>query len=353
MSDKNLNQRQMDILTRMKLDTQYTAEEIASFSEVPRASATLRRDMQALVALDFVARQGEKKGTHYTKTERGALFNPIDARVYFLKETDARGGLTRYRHGLWRAIPQSLFTTKEQQAFDAATETYVKRSRESSDVVRTKELERFVVELSWKSSRIEGNTYTLLDTERLLRDGIEAPGHTKNEATMIINHKKAFQYVLAARGTRAFLDKRFVEDVHAVLVEGLGIARGFRKGVVGVTGSSYRPLDVPAQLEGETDALCARAGQLDDPYSQALLMLLGISYIQPFEDGNKRTARLLANAVLLDTGRSPLSYRSVDETRYRESMLTFYEQLSIIPMKNIFTEQYYFACEQYLQVVLT
>ncbi|MDB5274953.1 MAG: Fic family protein, partial [Chitinophagaceae bacterium] len=212
-----------------------------------------------------------------------------------------------------------------------------------------KELERFVIEFSWKSSKIEGNTYTLLDTERLIRDGVEAAGHTEDEATMILNHKKAFQYILSTKGARDFTDKRFIEDVHSVLIEGLGVSRGFRKASVGITGSSYRPLDIPAQLEEATEDLCNAVRALSDPYSQALLMLVGISYIQPFEDGNKRTARLIANAMLIANEKAPLSYRNVDETLYRESMLTFYEQLSIVPMKRIFADQYLFSSEQYLQ----
>jgi Fic family protein len=246
-------------------------------------------------------------------------------------------------------VPNRLFSESEIRAFTASTESFLARSRDISETVRSKELERFVIELSWKSSRIEGNTYTLLDTERLIREGVEASGHTKDEATMILNHKKAFQFILERIASDGPLTKHFIEGVHSILIEGLGVSRGFRKGVVGITGSSYRPLDVPAQLEEETESLCARGTALADPYSQALLMLVGISYIQPFEDGNKRTARLIANAILIAHNKAPLSYRSVDEVHYRESLLTFYEQLSIVPMKDIFSEQYIFACEQYLK----
>ena len=159
-----------------------------------------------------------------------------------------------------------------------------------------KELERFIIELSWKSSRIEGNTYTLLDTERLLARGIEAPGHDRNEAVMILNHKEAFKFV--------------------------------RKEAV--------------------DALCRAVSRIESPQGKALVALLGVSYIQPFEDGNKRTARLIANALLLAGGCSPLSYRSVDENAYREAILVFYELNSLIPFKKIFVEQYRFAAETYL-----
>ncbi|MBI5456727.1 Fic family protein [Candidatus Kaiserbacteria bacterium] len=333
----------------MGLDTDYSAESLANLFDIAPAPATLRRDMQKLELHGYVTRRGEKRGRKYAKTELGALLSPLDAHAYFLKETDVRRGLKTYRHGLWNAVPESLFTTGERAAFAAATDIYHARSRDISEVVRAKELERFVIELSWKSSRIEGNTYTLLDTERLLREGVEAPGHGKGEAMMILNHKKAFQYILESKNKREFVNKHFVEDVHGILVENLGVSRGFRKGVVGVTGSSYRPLDIPAQLEEETGVLCQAAAQIKDAYSQALLMLVGISYIQPFEDGNKRTARLIANAVLIAHEKAPLSYRSVDETLYRESMLTFYEQLSIVPMKKIFSDQYLFACEQYLK----
>lgn len=351
MSDIKINERQTTILRGMALESKLAAEDIAVFFDSAPAPATLRRDMRQLEVLGLVQKYGLKRGTKYEKTVRGAFSTPLDAHDYFLKEVDIRGGRTHYYHGLWDVTLVTLFDDKEKRVLDLATEQFSKKSLNLSDTLRAKELERFVIELSWKSSRIEGNTYTLLDTERLLREGIEAPGNTKDEATMIVNHKKAFQYILEAKGNASVFDKRFMEDVHAILVEGLGISRGFRKGVVGVSGSSYRPLDIPAQLEEETTALCTAAARLDDPYSQALLMLVGLSYIQPFEDGNKRTARLVTNAVLMSRGRAPLSYRNVDEVRYRESMLTFYEQLSVVPMKKIFSEQYVFSCEQYVKGV--
>ena len=83
-------------------------------------------------------------------------------------------------------------------------------------------------------------------------------------------------------------------------------------------------------------------------YSKALTALVGLSYIQPFEDGNKRTARLVCNAILLVSNYAPLSYRSVDENYYRESILVFYEKNSLLSMKDIFTEQYIFSTQNYL-----
>lgn len=101
------------------------------------------------------------------------------------------------------------------------------------------------------------------------------------------------------------------------------------------------------QIREGLEALLAAIARVETPYAKALMALLGISYLQPFEDGNKRTARLLANAILLAYGCAPLSYRSVDEGEYREATLVFYEINSIIPFKKIFTDQYDFAARTY------
>ena len=122
---------------------------------------------------------------------------------------------------------------------------------------------------------------------------------------------------------------------------------GFRRKPVGVTGSLYRPLDTLHQITEAVDVLAESVLRADTPYAKALIALVGISYIQPFEDGNKRTSRLMANALLLAHGCAPLSYRSVDEVVYREAMLVFYELHSLVLLMKIFIEQYDFAAHNY------
>jgi fido (protein-threonine AMPylation protein) len=122
---------------------------------------------------------------------------------------------------------------------------------------------------------------------------------------------------------------------------------GLRKNPVGVVGSIYRPLDNIHQLAEGIDELSSVVSRMTTPYAKALIALLGISYLQPFADGNKRTSRIFANAILLAHGRAPLSYRSVSEDDYREAMLVFYELNSIVPMKKIFIEQYVFSANNY------
>ena len=213
--------------------------------------------------------------------------------------------------------------------------------------IKKKKLERLIIELSWKSSKIEGNTYTLLDTEKLILEHKEAPGHDKKEAHMILNHKDAFTFVHENKKEFRNLTRANLEQLHGIIVKDLSVGTGLRQKPVGVTGSKYRPLDNIHQIKDAVEALAVAISFASTPYAKALLALIGISYIQPFEDGNKRTSRIMANALLLAHHLAPLSYRSVEEKDYREAMLVFYEINSIVQLKKIFIEQYVFAAQNY------
>ena len=164
---------------------------------------------------------------------------------------------------------------------------------------------------------------------------------------MILNHKEAFKFIRENSTIFKELNLAKLEEVHTILVKDLNVNLGIREKAVGVTGSIYRPLDNIHQIKEAITALCGVVNNMSSPYAKALIVLLGISYIQPFEDGNKRTSRLVANSILLAHGHAPLSYRSVDENDYREAVLAFYELNSIVPFKKIFIEQYVFAAENY------
>ncbi len=244
-------------------------------------------------------------------------------------------------------MPERIFSEKEIALFEAATVEYLKRSEDLPSTLAKKELERLIIELSWKSSRIEGNTYTLLDTEKLILNNETAVGHEPAEAKMILNHKDAFTFVREHASEFDTVTRANLEKLHSIITGGLGVGAGLRSRPVGVVGSVYHPLDNIHQIREGVDHISAMVSRMASPYAKAMLALLGISYLQPFEDGNKRTARLAANAILLRYGRAPLSYRSVDENEYREAMLVFYELNSIVPFKRIFLAQYDFAARNY------
>ncbi|OGG66605.1 hypothetical protein A3C21_02865 [Candidatus Kaiserbacteria bacterium RIFCSPHIGHO2_02_FULL_59_21] len=309
---------------------------------------TVKRDIALLLKEGYLISTGSGPSVAYELSLRGRLFLPLDAHAYCAVEPDKRLASAHFNFDLFPNMPETVFTEDERALLEKATIAYRARSGNMSKALHEKELERFVIELSWKSSRIEGNTYTLLDTERLIREGIEAPDHSRAEATMIVNHKRAFDFVRVQRDSFARgLDRALVEEVHRLLVEGLGVSHGVRTRVVGITGTAYRPLGNPYQIREALKRLYARINSIFDPYSKALVALAGLSYVQPFEDGNKRAARLIGNALLLGADRAPLSYRSVDEVAYREAIVVFYEVQSIEPLKKIFIEQYLFSAAQY------
>ncbi len=308
---------------------------------------TVKRALSEMVKEGILEVSGSGRSTSYDIGLRGRVFADINAKQYVSIEPDKRYGQSRYNFDLLRTFPDDIFTDEELAKLNASTNEYNHRIANLSPIIRKKELERLVIELSWKSSKIEGNTYTLLDTEKLILENKEASGHSKAETQMILNHKDAFSYIHNYSSQFDTLTRKNLEDLHSLLIKGLNVNLGLRTRPVGVVGSIYRPLDNIYQITEATEDLSRAVSQSKTPYAKALLAILGISYVQPFEDGNKRTARLMANGLLMSHSLAPLSYRSIDAEEYRSAMLVFYEINSIIPMKKIFIEQYKFAAENY------
>ena len=311
------------------------------------SSVTVKRILSEMVKNGIIMSIGSGRSTSYKVTVRGKVFAEIDARDYCSLEPDKRYGQRGYNFDLLSNFPGDIFTEPELNVLNNATIAYEQRTKDLPISIQKKELERLVIELSWKSSKIEGNTYTLLDTEKLILENREAPGHDRKESQMILNHKDAFNFVHEHQDNFKTLTRKNLEELHAIIVEDLNVGLRLRQKPVGVLGSTYRPLDNIHQIGEAIEDLSAAISWAGTPYAKALLALLGISYIQPFEDGNKRTGRLMANALLLSYDRAPLSYRSVDENEYREAMLVFYELNSILPFKKIFIDQYEFAAKNY------
>ena len=204
-------------------------------------------------------------------------------------------------------------------------------------------LDRMLIDLSWNSSRLEGNTYWLLDTKRLLEFGDAAEGLDSRETQMILNHKHAIEF-LVETGDQIGYDRRTVLNLHALLAEDLlpdpfapGRLRTMR---VGIEASAYMPLDIPAQVEEAFDRLLATARQIADPFEQALFCLVQLPYLQAFDDVNKRVSRLAANIPLIKHNLSPLSFNDVPRDYYTDALLLIYEQNDVRLMKELFLWAY-------------
>jgi len=175
-----------------------------------------------------------------------------------------------------------------------------------------------MIEFSWKSSEIEGNTYSLLNTEALIKENVEGKGKSKKETQMILNHKDAFNESIQNRERFLKLDYSDIEYIHSVLTKDLGITKNIRNAGIGITGTKYKPLDNSFQIKEVLQEMIKLLNKKESFLEKAFLAVVLISYIQAFEDGNKRTARMFSNAILLAYNSIPLSYRIVDVEEYKK-----------------------------------
>lgn len=199
-----------------------------------------------------------------------------------------------------------------------------------------KELEYLTIELSWKSSSLEGNTYTLLDTQLLLLEGIKAKNKTEFETQMILNHKNAIAFIV--EHPELFTNKivfRTLEELHRIIGYNLGIGSGVRKKIARITASNYEPLSNPHSLRENANDALSLMSRAANPFAKALLALALIPYMQIFEDGNKRTGRMLANAILIHSIGRGFSLRKTDARRLALAYLAFYEFNSVRALSNL------------------
>ena len=347
---KMYNKRQELILDFIKDNPNINRDRISLFLEkinIKTSKVTIVRDLNALIQDGLIEKSGNAKSTIYSASLKTDLLTEINVDKYFDIEEDFRKLKTKgFNFEIFSAL-KNLLTQKEKLELDELNSTFRKKKLSLTQKLLQKELERLTVELAWKSSKIEGNTYTLLDTERLLKDHVSAKGKSSDETNMVINHKKALDYVLNDPDYFNQLTISKIEDIHRILVENLGVFTGIRRGTVGIIGTEYRPLDNAFQIKEALKKLIDVINQTKHPVEKALIAVMMIAYIQPFEDGNKRTSRIVGNALLLAHDYCSLSYRSVDEIEYKKAIILFYEQNNASYFKKLFIDQFKQAVEKY------
>ncbi|MEK7458499.1 MAG: Fic family protein [Patescibacteria group bacterium] len=341
--------RQKTILAFLAQFEKLSREQIAEKLEIiyPVSKATLARDLSELLERGQVVAVGNGPARFYRLTFQHPLLKTIDLHQYFAFDADQRQGVkTSFNNGLFVHL-HDLLSKDEQSKFQNIFRSFTQATEKVDATIRQRELERFVIELSWKSSKIEGNTYTLLETERLIKENQETQGHPKQEAVMILNHKDAFQTIVKDRHAFRKINLRSIVELHNVLTKNLNIESGIRKHAVGITGTTYKPLDNEWEIKEALEKLIITVNSTAYPLEKGLIIASMMAYLQPFADGNKRTARMLANAVLLAHDYFPLSYRSVDENEYKLAQILFYETHNVYHVKRLFLEQYTFALSIY------
>jgi len=343
------NTRKQQIIDFLKTKGQCSSKEIFDGLGESFSYATLKRILTDLIANNYLITSGRGKGTKYLLSPAYELICPINIQRYYEKEIDERQIIENFNSEIITEVlgKYNSFTDSELDKLILLQKEYQKNISELSETEYKKELERLAIDLSWKSSQIEGNTYTLLETERLLREKETASGKTKEEAVMLLNHKDALDFIIEHDDYLNPLTVSKVEDIHSILTKELAVERNVRKRRVGISGTNYKPLDNEFQIMEALRNSCDVINKKEIIFEKALLALVLISYIQPFMDGNKRTARIVSNAILMNHNYCPLSFRTVDSIDYKKSMLLFYEQNNISSFKEIFINQFEFAVRTY------
>lgn len=280
----------------------------------------IQRRLNALVELSVLQRVGAGPSTAYQANA------PAIARAYlctdYLKRDRKEYDPTRveaYRPNESRRLPEAL-GREMRELSDTAIEAGVT----INDVI----FRRLMIDTAWASSRMEGNTYTLGETEALIEEGIEPADRTAAETQMIRNHAEAVEtLILNARDLE--LSVHTLRGLHGILSRGLlgnsDQEGAIRKRPVFIGKSSYIPLADPHRLEEGLRVIVSKACQIEDAFEQSFFLLTEIPYLQPFDDVNKRVGRIAANLPLLSRGLCPMTYYGLDDSDYIHGILAFYE----------------------------
>ncbi len=345
----------------------------------PKASEAKKRSMHRrlvkLIELNRIKSTGAGKGTRYLLVDtskqavilhkeeahlgaEGGLFVPLSNIGLELQKSVRRPfgerALVAYeRQFLSKYSPNSTFflTTNERKYL--AEVGKAQDGAQPAGTYARQILNRLLIDLSWNSSRLEGNTYTILDTHVLLETGKHAEGKSAEDAQMILNHKDAIEFLVESATDIGF-NRYTILNLHSFLSNNLlpdpQASGRLRTKIIGIGQSSYTPLATPAIIEECFNELLAKASAIQDPFEQAFFVSVQLPYLQPFEDVNKRVSRLAANIPLIKKNISPLSFVDVPETLYKDAMLSVYELNKTELARDVFVWAYDRSARRYAAI---
>lgn len=332
------------------LDELASASEPMSASELAERTGIARRTLLRRLSELVEARHVEAVGRG--RARRYALRPERDLDAHFAKPHIARAPV-----GWDRAFLQS-YVPNETHYLSASSRAELRsigapESTLPAGTYARRILDRLLIDLSWNSSRLEGNTYSLLDTEELLLRGREPEGHSRLETQMVLNHKAAIDF-LVDNPDEFDLEPWVVRNLHALLAEALladpGAGGRLRRIPVQISGSSFTPLANPQQLADAFDELLQKARAIEDPFEASLFVLVQIPYLQPFVDVNKRVSRLAANIPFIRGNLYPLSFLDTPRDEYLHATLAVYELQHVDALAELFVKAYARSAQKYAVV---
>jgi hypothetical protein len=322
---------------------------------------TLQRRLSALVRLGRLISEGAGPSTIYLlpkaaeEEENYVRLSPSGAEVRGLvrRTQSERTPVSYNREFLGKYRPNdSRYLTADSIAYLTRIGATPDLERPAGTYARHI-LSRLLVDLSWASSRLEGNTYSLLDTQRLIQVGEAAEGKNAIETQMILNHKAAIEFIVG-EGDELALDRQTVLNLHALLSDNLlpdSTAGGrLRRIAVGIGDSVYHPLELPQLIEESFQQIVDTAAAIRNPFEQAFFAMVHLPYLQPFEDVNKRVSRLAANIPFVRHNLSPLSFIDVPQQAYVEGLLGIYELNRVDLLRDVFVWAYERSAQRYVAV---
>lgn len=350
-----------DNLEQQIIDLLANASQPLAFSEIhrqlPIAERTLSRWLMQGVANGQIQAFGTKRGRRYflesprSTAAPAVLFSPESlvainkvrqALIHREPCTYNNAWLDHYQvnHSCYLSDQQKALLRQHGQPTSAELPagTYARKI-----------FNRLLIDLSYNSARLEGNTYSLVDTEKLLINGIAADDKLDMEKVMLLNHKEAIRFLVEGI-KRLDISSDTIRSLHFLLADGLVApqdAGQIRRDSVRVSSSTYLPMDNPERLSQQLELIMKKASQIHDPFEQSFFLLVHIAYLQAFADVNKRTARLACNIPLVRNNLIPLSFNDMDKDDYLSAVLVSYEQNDIRPLADLYVWSYLRSCKNY------
>jgi hypothetical protein len=337
-----------------------TAEQIADQLAPAPPRRTLQHRLKALVDSKQLIREGEKRGSRYRLAPvTEAASTPVgmaedeavlplstagqEIQIHLRRPPAARKPVGYDRAFLDSYRPNESFYLRASERAHLREVGTPKIAEQPAGTYAKQILNRLLIDLSWNSSRLEGNSYSLLDTKRLIGLGKMAEGKTRLEAQMILNHKEAIEFLVATADEITF-NRHTILNLHALLANDLlpdpSAAGRLRHMAVGIHGSVFHPLETPQRIAERFDQLLETASAIVDPFEQAFFVMVQLPYLQPFDDVNKRVSRLAANIPLIKENLSPLSFTDVPRELYTQAILGVYEMNRTEMLRDIFIWAY-------------
>lgn len=331
-------------------------------------SRSLRRWLGELAESGLIDKTGQKKGTRYQLATNKQVshdqqgIEPVHEEFSRYLSVSARRAIDEVRRPIFsRSLvtynddwiesyqPNHTFYLPPNAREELSALGMSNMTNERAGTYARKIFNRLLIDLSYNSSRLEGNTYSLVDTEKLIIDGVGHDDKLDEERVMILNHKEAIRY-LVEKAESIEINPTEICTLHYLLADGLVLpkyAGQLREEGVRISSSTYQPLENPQHLKSRLENICKKAAVINDPFEQSIFLLIHIAYLQPFIDVNKRTSRLSANIPLIKHNRVPLSFNDVDKDYYANAMIAIYELNDIHALVDMYCFSYRRSCEYY------